>query len=69
MTNDTSQHLDRSATIELAHVRDVLRQALVQYDSDQTLRRAFLHATGAIDDRLGIVRATPNRKTRRQELR
>jgi hypothetical protein len=65
MQNDTPQHLDECATIDLAQVRETLRLALAQYGGDVALRRALTHAAGAVDDCLGQPRELLNRSARR----
>jgi hypothetical protein len=60
------QNLDEGARIQLAQMREQIGAALVEFRADPTLRRAFAHIAGAIDDRLGQPRdVPPNRRTRR----
>ena len=59
------QSVDKCATIELAQVRETLDRALAVYGGDRQLRRGFIQAIGAIDDKLGRPREWPSRKVRR----
>lgn len=47
--------------------RASLDQALQAAGDDLQLRRALIHAAGALDRRLGRAGALPNRETRRQK--
>lgn len=57
--------LDKRATMDLPTLRTALQAALGQYQHDTQLRRALIHAEGAIADRLGVQRQAARRSERR----